>query len=58
MEREYEVEVREYLTRRVKVTASSESEALDKVQKMHHSSEIVLDYKDYSGVDFEIVEGE
>ena len=48
----YVVEIKEFLSRQIKVTANSEEEAIIQVKKQYLDSNIVLDANDF--VDFEI----
>ena len=50
--RDYEVEVKEVLSRIESVHADSLEDAIDKVMDMYHAQEIVLDAEDFVGVDF------
>ena len=55
-EKEYEVEIRETLSKVVKVKAENKTEAIDKVEKMHRNEEIVLSGDDYTGYpEFEVL---
>lgn len=55
MKKEFKILVEETLTRVVTVTANSEEEAYDKVKTDYHNEKVVLDYDDFSGVEFEIL---
>lgn len=57
-EKEYEIEIREILSRVQKVPAASLGEAIDKAMEMYYSEEIVLDAEDMKGVDFNPTEEE
>ena len=50
--RDYEVEVKEVLSRVETVNADSLEDAIDKVMDKYHAQEIVLDAEDFVGVDF------
>ena len=50
--RDYEVEVKEVLSRIESVHADSLEDAIDKVMDKYHAQEIVLDAEDFVGVDF------
>lgn len=50
--RDYEVEVKEVLSRIETVNADSLENAIDKVMDKYHAQEIVLDAEDFVGVDF------
>lgn len=50
--KEYEVEIIETLSRRVKVNADSWSEAKEIAKRMYYSEEIVLNDNDFYEVDF------
>lgn len=53
--KEYEVEVRETLSRKVKVIADNEEEAISEVEDLYYDCKIILDAEDYVGVEFENV---
>lgn len=50
--RDYEVEVKEVLSRIETVHADSLEDAIDKVMDKYHAQEIILDAEDFVGVDF------
>lgn len=50
--KEYEIEIKEELSKVVKIKADSLSEAIDMVTDKYYNSEIVLDADDYKGVEF------
>ena len=50
--RDYEVEVKEVLSRIETIHAESIEDAIDKVMDKYHAQEIVLDAEDFVGVDF------
>ena len=50
----YEVIIKETLVKAVTVEAKSEHEALEKAEEMYDNEKIVLDWKDFSEVNFEI----
>ena len=50
--RDYEVEVKEVLSRIETVNAESLEDAIDKVMDKYHAQEIILDAEDFVGVDF------
>lgn len=50
--RDYEVEVKEVLSRIETIHADSLEDAIDKVMDKYHAQEIVLDAEDFVGVDF------
>ena len=52
----YRVVVTETLQRTITINADNEGEALDKVQEMYDSEEIVLDSSDYQDTKIEVVE--
>lgn len=56
MMKTYEVVVTETLQRTVYIDAKSAEEAKDEVEKQYHNEEIVLDWGDYQGTEFEVVE--
>lgn len=53
--KKFTVEVTETLQRQVEVEASDEKEALNKVMDMYADEEIVLDYVDFVGNDFQVI---
>ena len=50
--KEYEIEIKEELSRVEKIKAETLSEAIDIVMEKYYKSDIVLDTEDYKGVDF------
>ena len=50
--REYEIEIKEELSKIVKIKAESLSEAIEMVTDKYNNSDIVLDVDDYKGVEF------
>jgi len=50
--REYEIEIKEELSKVVKIKAESLSEAIEMVTDKYNNSDIVLDADDYKGVEF------
>ena len=50
--REYEIEIKEELSKIVKIKAESLSEAIEMVTDKYNNSDIVLDADDYKGVAF------
>lgn len=50
--REYEIEIKEELSKIVKIKAESLSEAIEMVTDKYNNSDIVLDADDYKGVEF------
>lgn len=52
MEREYEIEIKEVLSRVKKIQAESIGDAIDKAMDLYYAEEIVLDASDFKGVDF------
>lgn len=52
----YVVEIKETLSKVVEVEAESKDKALEDVQSSYNNCEIVLDWGDFKGVDFEIEE--
>ena len=50
----YEVEITEYLQRRITVEAESEADAVSKVEEDYNTDKEVLDYSDHTGTDIEI----
>lgn len=55
-EKTYKVEITETLQRTVEVKASSSGEAIEKVKELYRNEDIVLDYNDFMGNEFEIVD--
>ena len=55
-EKTYKVEITETLQRTVEVKASSSGEAIEKVKESYRSENIVLDWQDFVGNEFEIVD--
>ena len=55
MQREYDIEVKEQLSRIEPITAEYIEEALDIVKKMYYSEQIVLDSDDMKEVTFSII---
>lgn len=56
MFQEYEIEIKEVLSRVQKVEAESASEAIDRAMEMYYGQEIILDAEDMKGVDFTLME--
>lgn len=52
MSKEYEVEIKEVLSRIEKIEAESVGEAIDKAMKLYYGQKIILDAEDMKGVDF------
>ena len=52
MEQEFDVEIKEVLSRVQKVKAESLDDAINKAMDMYYSEQIVLDAEDMKGVDF------
>lgn len=52
---EYSVEITETLTRVVTVHASSSAYAVHQVKRMYREEDIVLDYDDFSSVNFNFI---
>ena len=52
---EYKIEIMETMCRVVTVEASSVEEAMAKVKDDYHNAEIVLDYDDFLGVEFNLI---
>ena len=50
--KEFEIEIKEELSRVEKIEAETLSEAIDIVMEKYYKSDIVLDAEDYKGVDF------
>ena len=56
--RQYEVEVKETLSRTVIVPAYNDFDAIERVREHYRDGKIVLDADDYSGVRFNVREKE
>lgn len=54
----YIVEITETLQRQVEIEAENEIEALDKVDDMYKSCDIILDSEDFINCSFKIIEEE
>ena len=54
--KKYEVTIKETLSRKVEVFAEEESDALDKVQDMYDSCEVVLSADDFEGMEMDAKE--
>lgn len=52
MLKEFEIEIKEVLSRVQKVEAESASEAIDRAMGMYYGQEIILDAEDMKDVDF------
>ena len=52
--KKFDVEITEYLQRRITVEADSEAEAVSKVKEDYNTDKEVLDYSDHTGTDIEI----
>lgn len=52
MEKEFDVEIKEVLSRVEHVKAESMDDAINKAMDMYYSEKIVLDAEDMKGVDF------
>jgi hypothetical protein len=52
MSKEYEVEIKEVLSRIEKIEAESVGEAIDKAMEKYYAQEVILDAEDMKGVDF------
>ena len=52
MQKEYEIEIQEVLSRVQKVEAESLGEAIDKAMALYYGQEIILDAEDLKDVDF------
>lgn len=52
MKKEYEIEIKEVLSRVEKVEAESLGEAIDRAMELYYSEKIILDDNDMKGVDF------
>lgn len=53
MQREYDIEVKEQLSRIAHIKAESIEEAVDTIKKMYYSEKIVLDSEDMKEVIFQ-----
>lgn len=56
--KKFVVEVTETLQRQVEIEADNEQEALQKVKELYRDEEIVLDWQDFVGNDFQIIKQE
>ena len=56
MEQEFDVEIKEVLSRVQKVKAESLDDAINKAMDMYYSEQIVLDAEDMKGVDFSSIQ--
>jgi DpnD/PcfM-like protein len=54
--KQFEIEIKETLSRIIKIKAISENDAFSKVKKMYHNEEIVLDDSEF--VDSEFIKNE
>lgn len=50
----FEIEIREVLSRVIKVESKTQTDAILKVQEMYRNEEIVLDYGDYISTEFKV----
>jgi hypothetical protein len=50
----FEIEIREVLSRVIKVTSKTQTDAILKVQEMYRNEEIVLDAGDYISTEFKV----
>lgn len=50
----FEIEIREVLSRVIKVTSKNQTDAILKVQEMYRNEEIVLDAGDYISTEFKV----
>ena len=55
---EFEIEIKEELSRVEKIKAETLGEAIDKVMDMYYSEKVVLDAENMKGVNFTPVENE
>ena len=53
--KKFVVEVTETLQRQVEIEADNEQEALQKVKELYRDEEIILDWQDFVGNDFQII---
>lgn len=56
MNREFDIEIKEELSRVVKVKAETLGEAIEKVMEMYDKGEIVLDADDFAGKEIHSLE--
>lgn len=54
--KQYRVEITETLQKTITVLAENENAAIDEAKDLYGDCEVILDYNDFSDVDFEIVE--
>ncbi len=52
----YSIEIKEELSRVLKIEADSLAEAIDRAAESYKKSETVLDYSDYKGTEFNLYE--
>lgn len=52
MEKEYEIEIKEVLSRVEKIKADNLGDAIDKAMELYYGEKIILDDNDMKGVDF------
>ena len=50
----FKIEIREVLSRVIKVTSKTQTDAILKVQEMYRNEEIVLDSEDYISTEFKV----
>ena len=54
--KQFEIEIRETLSRTLNVMADSEAQAIGKIKEAYFNSSVVLDADDFSGVAFYVVD--
>lgn len=54
--KQYRVEITETLQKTITVLAENEDAAINEAKDLYNDCEVVLDYNDFTDVDFEIVE--
>lgn len=53
---QYKIEILETSSRLIDVEADSEDEALEKVEKMYEEEKIIIDWADFDGVVYKVIE--
>ena len=55
---EFQIEIKEILSRVETIPAATLGEAIDKAMELYDKEQIVLDYSDYKGVDYIPIEND
>ena len=58
MRKEYEIEIKEVLSRVQTIEAESMDDAINKAMELYYGQQIILDAEDMKGVDFQPMEPE